>query len=226
MRVRFPPPASARLVRERLQRSGCGLELARLEALDDHARKPKGLALVAGPQHGVDRRERAAVSGELDVHGVELPPRDVRVLRDTHPHVHLAAVRELRDLLDGPPAQTHGESLLSLNVRPDRDPGPVNQEHIAERLVRFRLRTILSLLGTIIAVAVVLEVIWISRHVLTWVIISVFLALALNPAVEWFQKRGLKRRGAAAAVTYLLTFAFFVGIGFTFVPTLVDQTNE
>ncbi|HEY6836591.1 MAG TPA: AI-2E family transporter [Gaiellaceae bacterium] len=100
------------------------------------------------------------------------------------------------------------------------------QEHIDERLVRFRLRTILSLLGTIIAVAIVLEVIWISRHVLTWVIISVFLALALNPAVEWFQRHGLKRRGAAAAVTYFLTFAFFVGIGFTFVPTLVDQTNE
>ena len=55
---------------------------------------------------------------------------------------------------------------------------------IPERLVRLRLRTALSLLLTIIAVAVVLEVIWIARHVLTWVIISLFLALALNPAVE------------------------------------------
>ena len=60
---------------------------------------------------------------------------------------------------------------------------------IPERLVRFRLRTILSLLGIIIAVAVVLEVIWIARHVLTWIVISLFLALALNPAVEWFQRR-------------------------------------
>jgi len=78
----------------------------------------------------------------------------------------------------------------------------------------------------IIAVAVVLEVIWISRHVLTWVIISVFLALALNPAVEWFQSHGLKRRGAAAAVTFLLAIAFIVAIGFTFVPTLVSQVND
>ena len=69
---------------------------------------------------------------------------------------------------------------------------------IPERLVRFRLRTVLSLLGTIIAVAVVLEVIWIARHVLTWILIALFLALALNPAVEWFQRHGLKRRGAAA----------------------------
>ncbi len=100
------------------------------------------------------------------------------------------------------------------------------QEHIQERLVRFRLRTILSLLATIIAVAIVLEVIWISRHVLTWVAISIFLALALNPAVEWFQRHGVPRRGWAAALTYLLTIGFFIAIGFTFVPTLVSQVND
>ena len=97
---------------------------------------------------------------------------------------------------------------------------------IAERLVRFRLRTILSLLATIIAVAVVLEVIWIARHVLTWVLISLFLALALNPAVDWFQRHGLSKRGGAVAVTSLLTLGFFVAIGFLFVPTLVHQVNE
>ena len=100
------------------------------------------------------------------------------------------------------------------------------QEQIQERLVRFRLRTVLSILATIIAVAIVLEVIWISRHVLTWVVISIFLALALNPAVEWFMRHGVPRRGAAAALTFLLALAFFVAIGFTFVPTLVDQVNE
>jgi predicted PurR-regulated permease PerM len=97
---------------------------------------------------------------------------------------------------------------------------------IAERLVRFRLRTILSLLATIIAVAVVLEVIWIARHVLVWVLISLFLALALNPAVDWFQRHGLSKRGGAAAVTFLLALAFLIGIGFLFVPTLVHQVNE
>jgi predicted PurR-regulated permease PerM len=93
-------------------------------------------------------------------------------------------------------------------------------------LVRFRLRTVLSLLGTIIAVAVVLEVLWIARHVLTWVAISLFLALALNPAVEWFQRHGLQRRGGATAVTYLLALACLVGIGFLFIPTLVNQVND
>ena len=97
---------------------------------------------------------------------------------------------------------------------------------IPERLVRVRLRTALSLLLTIISVAVVLEVIWIARHVLTWVLISLFLALALNPAVEWLQAHGFKRRGAAAAIAYLLALLAIVGIGFTFVPTLVHQVNE
>ena len=98
---------------------------------------------------------------------------------------------------------------------------------IPERLVRFRLRTVLSLLVIIISVAVVLEVIWIARHVLVWIAISLFLALALNPAVERLQRqRGLKRRGAAAAVAYLLALGVVVAIGFTFVPTLVHQVND
>jgi predicted PurR-regulated permease PerM len=97
---------------------------------------------------------------------------------------------------------------------------------IPERLVRFRLRTVLSLLAAIVAVAVVLEVVWIARHVLTWILISLFLALALNPAVDWLQRRGVKRRGIAVGITYVLAIAFVVAIGFTFVPTLVDQVNR
>jgi len=97
---------------------------------------------------------------------------------------------------------------------------------IPERLVRFRLRTVLSLLATIIAVAVLLEVIWIARHVLTWILIALFLAVALNPAVGWFLRHGVKRRGAAAAITFTLALAFLAGIGFTFVPTLVSQVND
>ena len=52
---------------------------------------------------------------------------------------------------------------------------------VPERLVRFPVRTILTVLGTIIAVAVVLEVIMIARHVIVWILISLFLALAMNP---------------------------------------------
>jgi predicted PurR-regulated permease PerM len=97
---------------------------------------------------------------------------------------------------------------------------------VPERVVRFRARTILVILGIVLAVVAVLEIIWIARQVLTWVFVAVFLALALNPAVEWLQRRGLKRRGAAAAATYLLTIGFIAGLAALFVPVLVNQTND
>ena len=65
-----------------------------------------------------------------------------------------------------------------------------------ERSVRFPVRTILTVLGMVIAVAILLWVIWISRHVITWILIALFLALALNPAVDWMQRHGV--HGAAS----------------------------
>src|SRR5688500_830577 len=94
-----------------------------------------------------------------------------------------------------------------------------------ERLVRFRAATVLTVLGLTIAVVALLELILIARQVITWLLIAVFLALALNPAVDWFQRHGLKRRGAAAAVTFLLAIAAITLLGALFVPTLVSEAN-
>jgi predicted PurR-regulated permease PerM len=96
---------------------------------------------------------------------------------------------------------------------------------VEERLVRFRASTILAVLGIAIAVGILLEVIWIARQIIAWVLIAVFLALALNPAVEWFQRHGLKRRGAATAVTVLLTLGAIALLAALFVPTLVHEVN-
>ena len=52
----------------------------------------------------------------------------------------------------------------------------------------------------LVGVAVVLWVVWVSRRVLVWTFVSAFLAVALSPAVDALQRRGLHRRGAAAAV--------------------------
>jgi predicted PurR-regulated permease PerM len=97
---------------------------------------------------------------------------------------------------------------------------------VQERVVRFRTSTVLAVLGITIAVALLLQVVWIARQVLTWVLIAVFLALAMNPAVEWLQAHGLKRRAAATAVVFLFVIAAIVGIGALFVPTLVDEVNK
>jgi predicted PurR-regulated permease PerM len=94
-----------------------------------------------------------------------------------------------------------------------------------ERIVGFRATTVLSVLGLALAVIVLLEIFLVARQVLTWLLISVFLALALNPLVEWFQRHGLKRRGAAAAVTFLLALIAIAGLGALFIPTLVSEAN-
>jgi predicted PurR-regulated permease PerM len=108
-------------------------------------------------------------------------------------------------------------------VRPSRDAAHVPGQ--AERIVHFRPKTILMVLGLIIATAVVLEVVWIARQVLSWIFIALFLALALNPAVDGLERR-VKRRGLATAVVYLAALGAVVGIGFLFIPTLVDQVND
>jgi predicted PurR-regulated permease PerM len=95
-----------------------------------------------------------------------------------------------------------------------------------ERMVAFRPRTILTAAALIVGVAIVLWVVWVSRRVLVWALVSVFLALALNPAVEALQLRGLRQRAAAAAVVYLLAIATIAGIGALIVPTIVQQVND
>jgi predicted PurR-regulated permease PerM len=95
-----------------------------------------------------------------------------------------------------------------------------------ERVVRFSLRTVLAVIGLVIAAWALLSILAITRQVISWILVSVFLAMALNPAVEWFMRHGLKRRGHAAGVTYLLALVAIGAIGYAFVPTLVSQVND
>jgi predicted PurR-regulated permease PerM len=95
-----------------------------------------------------------------------------------------------------------------------------------ERVVDFRPRTVLRVLALIIATAIVLEVVWIARHVISWIFIALFLALALNPAVDRLERRLRDRRGAATAIVFFAALVAIVGIGFLFIPTLVNQVND
>jgi predicted PurR-regulated permease PerM len=92
-------------------------------------------------------------------------------------------------------------------------------------VIDLRPRTILRVLLIVIAVALTLELLWIARHVLVWVAIALFLALALNPLVDWIQRHSRLGRGAAIGVAYLLLAIAIVAIGATFVPKLIDEVN-
>ena len=64
-----------------------------------------------------------------------------------------------------------------------------------------------------------------SRQTLTWIFVALVLTLALAPAVDVLHQRGLKRRGAAILVVFLLGLAFLAGIGALLIPPLVDQVS-
>ena len=97
---------------------------------------------------------------------------------------------------------------------------------VEERLVRFRPRTVLAVLGIVLAVVLLLQVLWLARHVLVWVFVAIFLALALNPAVDWLQRHGVRRRLLATTIAFLGALAVIVAIGATFIPTLVNEVND
>jgi predicted PurR-regulated permease PerM len=94
-----------------------------------------------------------------------------------------------------------------------------------ERVVSFRPRTVLIVLGITLLVLFLLSFLYLAWHVITWILIAVFLALALNPAVEFFERKGL-RRGIAAAVVFLIALAAIGLLGFLLVPPLVSQIRD
>lgn len=64
-----------------------------------------------------------------------------------------------------------------------------------------------------------------ARSVIILIVVSLFLAIGLNPVVEWLTARGI-RRGMAVAVVFFGVIGAFVGFGFAVVPPAAEQTNE
>src|SRR3954453_127616 len=95
-----------------------------------------------------------------------------------------------------------------------------------ERLVTFRPRTIVSVSMILVGIAAALWVLWVSRHVITWILVSLFLALAINPGVEALQRRGVKRRGTAAGLIYLAVVLGVAALLAAFLPSLINQVND
>jgi predicted PurR-regulated permease PerM len=94
-----------------------------------------------------------------------------------------------------------------------------------ERVVELRPRTILRVLFIVLAVAITLEIVWIARHVLSWVVIALFLALALDPLVRFIQRRTGLNRGLSITVAYVIVLIVVVAVGATFIPKLIDEVN-
>jgi predicted PurR-regulated permease PerM len=63
------------------------------------------------------------------------------------------------------------------------------------------------------------------RSVLILILISAFLAIGLNPAVEGLVRRGM-RRSFAVTIVLIGVLLFFVGFGFAVVPPIIDQGTQ
>ncbi|WP_185442376.1 AI-2E family transporter [Kribbella qitaiheensis] len=88
-----------------------------------------------------------------------------------------------------------------------------------------RARTLLAGLGILLGVGAALWLVLRAEKGLTIIAIALFLALALNPAVEFFQRHGL-RRGFAVATVYVLAVMIFALLALVFIPPLVTQMTH
>ena len=64
-----------------------------------------------------------------------------------------------------------------------------------------------------------------ARSVIILIVVSMFLAVGLNPIVESLMRRGM-RRTMAIAIVFLVVIAAFVGFGFAVVPPVAEQSDE
>ncbi|WP_082310255.1 AI-2E family transporter [Nonomuraea sp. SBT364] len=65
----------------------------------------------------------------------------------------------------------------------------------------------------------------VTASALVLIVVSLFLAVGLNPAVRWLEERGL-RRGVAIGAVFTAVIAFFGLFGVAVVPALSQQTGQ
>lgn len=93
------------------------------------------------------------------------------------------------------------------------------------RVVAVRPRTVFLVLGIAVLVGLALALVYLAWRPLTWIIVAMLLAAALNPAVEAIERRGLARPWAATVV-FVIALAVVTGIGFLIIPPLVSQVTD
>jgi predicted PurR-regulated permease PerM len=92
--------------------------------------------------------------------------------------------------------------------------------------VTISARNVAKVILTATAVIAGLYVLWLIRYVIALFFMSVFLAVALGPAVAFFQRRLRLNRAMGIVATYLSLLLVVVAVGFLVVPPIVEQTAK
>jgi predicted PurR-regulated permease PerM len=87
-------------------------------------------------------------------------------------------------------------------------------------------RAIVKVLLVTAATAAVLYLLYLVRSILGLVFISIFLAVAMGPAVDLYQHRARLPRGIAIVFVYLTILGAIVGLGLLVVPPIVTGVNH
>jgi predicted PurR-regulated permease PerM len=88
-------------------------------------------------------------------------------------------------------------------------------------------RYTLVVIGLVLATLLVLGLAYETRQVLTWIVIAVFFAVALHPAVSWLvRKVSWCRRWLATLIVYVVAFAFLGGLIAVFVVPLAREGSQ
>lgn len=86
-------------------------------------------------------------------------------------------------------------------------------------------RAIVKILLVILGFALAIYFVFLTRQVLTWLFIALFLSLALGPPVEALAKRKVPRALAILLVYFGMLLAIF-GVGLLVVPPIVSQVEQ
>ena len=86
------------------------------------------------------------------------------------------------------------------------------------------IRDIVRIVLVVVCVAITLYLLWQLRKPISWLLIAIFLAIALSPPVNWLSRH--MRRGFAIALTYLGLLAVPVLLIALIVPPLITEANN
>ena len=93
------------------------------------------------------------------------------------------------------------------------------------RIVKLRPQTVFLVIGLTVLVGLALLLVYLAWTVLSWIVIAIFLAVALNPGVEARERRGMGRP-LAASIVFVIALLVLTGIGFLVIPPVVTQVTD
>jgi predicted PurR-regulated permease PerM len=98
---------------------------------------------------------------------------------------------------------------------------------VPQRVDRVPVRTILTTIGLVLATVLLALLVIQTKRVLVWILIALFFAVALYPAVDWVERHVPPRRRAVATLAvFLVAVLVIAGLVAAMVIPLVRQASQ